>query len=101
MGRVDLKLLYDVMVTYYGCPFKVKTRRRYFSDKKAMFSYIGRKLGATYQAIADEIGMRNHASVIHGEDLMEELIATDPTFNRQLNDIMDEYEFRQFAGILV
>lgn len=96
----DLKLLYEVMVGYYGCQFKVRTRRRFISDKKAMFSYIGRKLGATYQAIADEIGMRNHASVIHGEDLMEELIATDPTFNRQLNDIMDEYEFRQWAGIL-
>ena len=97
----DLKLLYDVMVSYYGCGFKVRTRRRFISDKKAMYSFIGRKLGATYQAIADEIGMRNHASVIHGEDLMEELIATDPTFNRQLNDIMDEYEFRQWAGILV
>lgn len=100
MGRVDLKLLYDVMVSYYGCGFKVKTRRRYFSDKKAMFSYIGRKLGATYPAIANEIGL-HHASVIHGEDLMEGLIALYPEFNKQLNDIMDEYEFRKFAGILV
>lgn len=100
MGRVDLKLLYDVMVSYYGCQFKVRTRRRFISDKKAMFSYIGRKLGATYQAIADEIGLRNHSSVVHGESLMEDLIAADPAFNRQLNDIMDEYEFRQWAGIL-
>lgn len=96
----DLKLLYDVMVTYYGRTFKVKTRRRCISDKKAMFSYIGRKLGATYQEISDELGYKNHASVAHGEDLMEDLISVDPTFNRQLNDIMDEYEFRQWAGIL-
>ena len=96
----DLKLLYDVMVSYYGCGFKVRTRRRFFSDKKAMFSYIGRKLGATYQAIANELGL-NHTSVIHGESLMEDLIAADPAFNKQLNEIMDEYEFRQWAGILV
>lgn len=96
----DLKLLYDVMVSYYGCQFNVRTRRRFMSDKKAMFSYIGRKLGATYRAIADEIGL-HYTSVIHGESLMEDLIAADPAFNRQLNDIMDEYEFRQWAGILV
>lgn len=96
----DLKLLYDVMVSYYGCQFNVRTRRRFISDKKAMFSYIGRKLGATYQAIANELAV-NHTSVIHGESLMEDLIAADPAFNKQLNEIMDEYEFRQWAGILV
>lgn len=96
----DLKLLYDVMVSYYGCQFNVRTRRRFMSDKKAMFSYIGRKLGATYLAIADKIGL-HYTSVIHGESLMEDLIAADPAFNKQLNDIMDEYEFRQWAGILV
>jgi len=96
----DLKLLYDVMVSYYGCQFNVRTRRRFMSDKKAMFSYIGRKLGATYRAIADKIGL-HYTSVIHGESLMEDLIAADPAFNKQLNDIMDEYEFRQWAGILV
>lgn len=96
----DLKLLYDVMVSYYGCQFNVRTRRRFMSDKKAMFSYIGRKLGATYRAIADKIGL-HYTSVIHGESLMEDLIAADPAFNKQLNDIMDEYEFRQCAGILV
>lgn len=96
----DLKLLYDIMVSYYGCGFKEKTKLRSVSDKKAMFSYIGRKLGATYQAIADELDV-NHTSVMHGEDLMEDLIAADSAFNRQLNEIMDEYEFRQFAGILV
>lgn len=101
MGNVDLKLLYDIMVSYYGCGFKVKTHRRYFSDKKAMFSYIGRKLGASYTMIAKELGYVNHTSAIYGEGLMEDLIATDPTFNKQLNEIMDEYEFRQFAGILV
>ena len=101
MESVDLKLLYDVMVCYYGCEFKQKTRRRDISDKKAMFSYIGRKFGATYQAIADEICLRNHTSVIHGEYLMEGLIALYPEFYKQLNDIMDEYEFRQWAGILV
>lgn len=95
----DLKLLYDVMVSYYGCQFNVRTRRRFMSDKKAMFSYIGRKLGATYRAIADKIGL-HYTSVIHGESLMEDLIAADPAFNKQLNDIMDEYEFRQWAGIL-
>lgn len=95
-----MKLLYDVMVSYYGCQFNVRTRRRFMSDKKAMFSYIGRKLGATYRAIADKIGL-HYTSVIHGESLMEDLIAADPAFNKQLNDIMDEYEFRQWAGILV
>lgn len=97
----DLKLLYDVMVSYYGCQFKVRTRRRCISDKKAMFSYIGRKLGASYPMIAKEIGYEYHTSVMHGEDLMEDLIAADPAFNKQLNEIMDEYEFRQWAGILV
>lgn len=95
-----MKLLYDVMVSYYGCQFNIRTRRRFISDKKAMFSYIGRKLGATYRAIADKIGL-HYTSVIHGESLMEDLIAADPAFNRQLNDIMDEYEFRQWAGLLV
>lgn len=95
----DLKLLYDVMVSYYGFQFNVRTRRRFISDKKAMFSYIGRKLGATYRAIADKIGL-HYTSVIHGESLMEDLIAADPAFNKQLNDIMDEYDFRKWAGIL-
>lgn len=100
MESADLKLLYDVMVGYYGCEFKQKTRRREISEKKAMFSYIGRKLGATYQSIADVFGVY-HTSVIHGEYLMDGLIAIYPEFYKQLNDIMDEYEFRQWAGILV
>ena len=101
MGNADLKLLYDIMVSYYGCGFKEKTKLRSVSDKKAMFAYIGRKLGASYRLIAEEIGYMNHSSAVHGEGLMEDLIAMDPSFNRQLNEIMDEYEFRKFAGILV
>lgn len=96
----ELRLLYCVMVDYYGMNFREKSRKRVVADCKSMFAYIARKRGAFFMDIAQYMGWRDHSTAIFGVRKMEDLISVYPSFKKQYHDIVDEYEFRKAVGLL-
>ena len=99
MELSELRLLYCVMVDYYGMNFRSKSRKRPVADGKSMFAYIARKRGAMLMDVAQYMGWRDHSTAIFAVRKMEDLMSIYPVFKKQYNDIVDEYEFRQAVGL--
>ena len=57
--------IYQYVNNVYGIDIKEKTRKRDFSEGRALFYFIARKkTNFTYECIGDYMG-KNHASVLH------------------------------------
>ncbi len=101
MDNNELRLLYDVMERYYHCTFmNVKTRKRDIVEKKQMFAFVAHRYGATFQQIADLLGLKNPSTIIHAYRTMSGYMEIYPEFRKQYYEILDEYAFQEAAGLL-
>ena len=101
MKHSDLELLYDVMVSLCQYTFReTKCRLRCFVDQKGMFALIARRKGATLRQITVFMGWRDHSSVVHAIRTMQGFVDVYPAFKKQYQKILEEYEFREAAGVL-
>lgn len=96
----DLKLLYQIMVEYYGMEFNQKTRLREVSEKKMMFANVAHLLDFTYAQIANFIGWMNHSVAVYSSTQMDALISIYPKFRVERSDILEEFKFRKAVGLL-
>jgi hypothetical protein len=93
---VPLIKIHNEIATYYRMDLDtmfVRTRIREIIEKRQLFHYLAKKLNVKYHKvtlafIAKYGGNMNHATVLNSIKTVENLIATEPQFAREVEEII-------------
>ena len=89
--EISIKKIQKTVCEYFGIAPDVlisKTRKREIVQARQIAMYLGRSLTAnSLTAIGSQIGAKDHATVLHACNTVQDLISTDRAFKQYVADI--------------
>lgn len=88
---VSVKAIIDCVCHYFNITIDSmmsKTKKREIVQARQIAMYLSRNMtSCSLQVIGNQIGQRNHATVVHAYNTVVDLIDTDKTFKQYVTDI--------------
>ncbi|KLU59125.1 chromosomal replication initiator protein DnaA [Peptococcaceae bacterium CEB3] len=94
--QVEICTIQQAVAEYYHLPlsdFKAKKRTRSVAFPRQIAMYLSRKMtDCSLPKIGEEFGGRDHTTVIHAHDKIQEILDNDPQFERKISEIISRIQ---------
>lgn len=94
--QIEISTIQKVVAEYYHLPlsdFKARKRTRAVAFPRQIAMYLSREMtDCSLPKIGEEFGGRDHTTVIHAHDKIEEILNTDPQLEKRISEIINHIQ---------
>ena len=101
--QMFMKHVVSFVCDYYSVPVDdalVSNRVRQYADVRKIICYIAKKFGPpgiSLQTIGDNIGGRDHSTVLYSVKQIERILSVDKHFAKHVKDIVEKFQRTNYA----